>query len=81
MSLPDVCHVTSKPEHFVLTQAQLDEYIRRLEEAERSISTAEAQISERDQRIVELERLLDCMGKVSLHICLSFCINKEIMSM
>ncbi|XP_067341932.1 myocardial zonula adherens protein isoform X2 [Channa argus] len=44
-------------------QAQLDEYIRRLEEAERSIRTAEAKIAERDQRIIEVERLLDCMGK------------------
>ncbi|XP_044204711.1 myocardial zonula adherens protein isoform X1 [Thunnus albacares] len=44
-------------------QAQLDEYIRRLEEAERNIRTAEAKISERDQRISELERLLECMGK------------------
>ncbi|XP_034435826.1 myocardial zonula adherens protein isoform X4 [Hippoglossus hippoglossus] len=44
-------------------QAQLDEYIRRLEDAETHIRTAEAKISERDQRIIELERLLDCMSK------------------
>uniref|UniRef100_UPI0037E8DC5A myocardial zonula adherens protein isoform X2 n=1 Tax=Semicossyphus pulcher TaxID=241346 RepID=UPI0037E8DC5A len=44
-------------------QAQLDEYIRRLEEAESNIRIAAAKISERDQRIVELERLLDCMVK------------------
>ncbi|XP_072236630.1 myocardial zonula adherens protein isoform X2 [Leuresthes tenuis] len=44
-------------------QAQLDEYIRRLEEAERNIRMAEAKIAERDQRIMEVERLLDCMGK------------------
>ncbi|XP_023140978.2 myocardial zonula adherens protein isoform X1 [Amphiprion ocellaris] len=44
-------------------QAQLDEYIRRLEEAERNIKIAEAKIAERDQRIIEVERLLDCMGK------------------
>ncbi|XP_043994547.1 myocardial zonula adherens protein isoform X2 [Gambusia affinis] len=43
-------------------QAQLDEYIRRLEEAERNLRTAEAKIAERDQRIVEVERLLSCMG-------------------
>ncbi|XP_075966265.1 myocardial zonula adherens protein [Anarhichas minor] len=43
-------------------QAQLDEYIRRLEEAERNIRIAEAKIAERDQRIIEVERLLDCMG-------------------
>uniref|UniRef100_A0A1A7XLL3 Polymerase (RNA) II (DNA directed) polypeptide M n=2 Tax=Iconisemion striatum TaxID=60296 RepID=A0A1A7XLL3_9TELE len=48
-------------------QAQLDEYIRRLEEAERNIRIAEAKIAERDQRIVEVERLLDCMGKEKLH--------------
>ncbi|XP_031702703.1 myocardial zonula adherens protein-like isoform X2 [Anarrhichthys ocellatus] len=45
-------------------QAQLDEYIRRLEEAERNIRIAEAKIAERDQRILEVERLLDCMGNV-----------------
>ncbi|GAA6227805.1 myocardial zonula adherens protein-like isoform X2 [Lates japonicus] len=44
-------------------QAQLNEYIRRLEEAERNIRIAEAKIAERDQRIIEVERLLDCMGK------------------
>ncbi|CAN9507057.1 unnamed protein product [Ophioblennius macclurei] len=44
-------------------QAQLDEYIRRLEEAENKIKVAEAKIAERDQRIIEVERLLDCMGK------------------
>nr|XP_040019317.1 protein GRINL1A isoform X2 [Gasterosteus aculeatus aculeatus] len=44
-------------------QAQLDEYIRRLEEAEKNIRIAEAKIAERDQRIVELERLLGCMEK------------------
>ncbi|XP_029354884.1 protein GRINL1A isoform X3 [Echeneis naucrates] len=43
-------------------QAQLDQYIRRLEEAEANIRIAEAKIAERDQRIVEVERLLDCMG-------------------
>ncbi|XP_027870632.1 myocardial zonula adherens protein isoform X2 [Xiphophorus couchianus] len=43
-------------------QAQLDEYIRRLEEAEMNLRTAEAKIAERDQRIVEVERLLSCMG-------------------
>lgn len=47
------------------TQAQLDEYIRRLEEAERTITAAEAKIAERDRRVAEVERLLDCMGKVS----------------
>lgn len=50
---------------FSHTQAQLDEYIRRLEEADRNIKMAEAKIAERDQRIVEVERLLDCMEKVS----------------
>lgn len=42
----------------------MDEYIRRLEEAEKNIRIAEAKIAERDQRIVELERLLGCMEKV-----------------
>lgn len=47
-----------------LTQAQLDDYITRLEEAEAKIRAAEAKIAEKDQRIVEVERLLGCMGKV-----------------
>lgn len=47
-----------------LTQAQLDDYILRLEEAEGKIRAAEAKIAEKDQRIVEVERLLGCMGKV-----------------
>lgn len=50
--------------NLILTKAQLDEYIRRLEETERSLRTAEAKIAERDERIIEVERLLDCMGKV-----------------
>uniref|UniRef100_A0A667Y6I8 Myocardial zonula adherens protein n=1 Tax=Myripristis murdjan TaxID=586833 RepID=A0A667Y6I8_9TELE len=44
-------------------QAQLDVYIMRLEEAERNAKIAEAKIAERDQRISEVERLLDCMGQ------------------
>ncbi|XP_028258115.1 myocardial zonula adherens protein isoform X2 [Parambassis ranga] len=44
-------------------QAQIDNYIKRLEEAERNIQIAEAKIAERDQRIIEVERLLDCMGR------------------
>lgn len=36
----------------------------RLEEAEGKIKAAEAKIAEKDQRIVEVERLLGCMGKV-----------------
>ncbi|XP_059927230.1 myocardial zonula adherens protein isoform X2 [Gadus macrocephalus] len=44
-------------------QAQIDEYVRRLEEAETTSRTAQAQVAERDQRIGELERLLDCMGQ------------------
>uniref|UniRef100_A0A8C5NGT5 Myocardial zonula adherens protein n=1 Tax=Gouania willdenowi TaxID=441366 RepID=A0A8C5NGT5_GOUWI len=49
-------------------QQQLDEYIRRLEEAESNIKIAEAKIAERDQRIIEVERLLDCMGKEKGHL-------------
>lgn len=45
-------------------QAQLDDYIMRLEEAEGKIRAAEAKIAEKDQRIMEVERLLGCMGKV-----------------
>uniref|UniRef100_A0A1A7ZPW0 Polymerase (RNA) II (DNA directed) polypeptide M n=1 Tax=Nothobranchius furzeri TaxID=105023 RepID=A0A1A7ZPW0_NOTFU len=57
-------------------QAQLDEYIRRLEKAERNIMIADVKIAERDQRILEVERLLDCMGKVvqSLPDFVFFCL-------
>ncbi|XP_067258038.1 myocardial zonula adherens protein isoform X1 [Chanodichthys erythropterus] len=44
-------------------QAQLDDYMRRLEEAERNAQIAEAKIAERDQRITEVERLLNCMAQ------------------
>lgn len=50
--------------HVSFSKAQLDEYIRRLEETEQSLRAAEAKIVEKDQRIIEVERLLDCMGKV-----------------
>ncbi|XP_054627416.1 myocardial zonula adherens protein isoform X4 [Dunckerocampus dactyliophorus] len=49
-------------EEIEILQVKLDEYIRRLEEAELNIKIAEAKIAERDDRICELERLLDCMG-------------------
>ncbi|KAJ0056176.1 hypothetical protein NL108_003470, partial [Boleophthalmus pectinirostris] len=56
-------------------QAQLDKYIRRLEEAEKTIKNAEAKIAERDQRILEVERLLNCMGneKSQLQMKLQTC--------
>lgn len=41
--------------------------MRRLEEAERNMKLAEAKIAERDQRISEVERLLDCMAQVRLY--------------
>lgn len=44
-------------------QAQIDEYVRRLEEAEKNAKIAEAKIAERDLRISEVERLLGCMGE------------------
>nr|XP_046201913.1 myocardial zonula adherens protein isoform X2 [Oncorhynchus gorbuscha] len=49
-------------------QAQIDEYISRLEEAEKNAKIAEAKIAERDQRISEVERLLDCMGQEKGHL-------------
>nr|XP_046204418.1 myocardial zonula adherens protein-like isoform X2 [Oncorhynchus gorbuscha] len=49
-------------------QAQIDEYIRRLEEEEKNAKIAEAKIAERDQRISEVERLLDCMGQERGHL-------------
>ncbi|XP_029497409.1 myocardial zonula adherens protein-like isoform X2 [Oncorhynchus nerka] len=49
-------------------QAQIDEYIRRLEEEEKNAKIAEAKIAERDQRISEVERLLDCMGQEKGHL-------------
>ena len=47
-----------------MLQAQIDEYVKRLEEAEKNAKILEAKIAERDQRISEVERLLDCMGQV-----------------
>uniref|UniRef100_A0A667Y6J3 Myocardial zonula adherens protein n=1 Tax=Myripristis murdjan TaxID=586833 RepID=A0A667Y6J3_9TELE len=69
-----------------IEKLQLDVYIMRLEEAERNAKIAEAKIAERDQRISEVERLLDCMGQVkqmiSLHMELSgrcsFCRSKQL---
>ncbi|KAF4091074.1 hypothetical protein AMELA_G00033040 [Ameiurus melas] len=54
-------------------QAQLEEYIRRLEEAERNMRLAEAKIAERDQRISEVERLLDCMVQEKAHLTQKLC--------
>uniref|UniRef100_A0A8C7ZQS3 Myocardial zonula adherens protein n=1 Tax=Oryzias sinensis TaxID=183150 RepID=A0A8C7ZQS3_9TELE len=44
-------------------QARLDEYIKRLEDVERNLKIAEDKIAEKDQRIIEVDRLLECMGK------------------
>ncbi|KAK7176074.1 hypothetical protein R3I93_000364 [Phoxinus phoxinus] len=44
-------------------QAQLDDYMSRLEEAEKNAQIAEAKIAERDLRITEVERLLNCMAQ------------------
>ncbi|XP_053472956.1 myocardial zonula adherens protein isoform X1 [Ictalurus furcatus] len=54
-------------------QAQLEEYMRRLEEAERNMRLAEAKIAERDQRISEVERLLDCMAQEKAHLTQKLC--------
>ncbi|XP_035376846.1 myocardial zonula adherens protein isoform X2 [Electrophorus electricus] len=54
-------------------RAQLEDYTCRLEEAERNMRLAEAKIAERDQRISEVERLLDCMaqekGELTQKLC------------
>lgn len=55
-------------------QAQLDDYMKRLEEAERNAQIAEAKIAERDQRIAEVERLLNCMAQVNNISWLSLCV-------
>ncbi|XP_036391787.1 myocardial zonula adherens protein-like [Megalops cyprinoides] len=44
-------------------QAQIADYVRQIEEAEKNAKIAEAKIAERDQRISEVERLLACMGQ------------------
>ncbi|TSK20039.1 Myocardial zonula adherens protein [Bagarius yarrelli] len=54
-------------------QAQLNNYIRRLEEAERNIKLVEAKVAERDQRITEVERLLDCMAQEKAHLTQRLC--------
>ncbi|XP_042558683.1 myocardial zonula adherens protein isoform X2 [Clupea harengus] len=43
-------------------QAQIDVYVKRIEELEKNARIAEAKIAEREQRVSELERLMDCMG-------------------
>lgn len=48
--------------------------MRRLEEAERNAQIAEAKIAERDQRITEVERLLNCMAQVNNISWLSLCL-------
>ncbi|XP_058237927.1 myocardial zonula adherens protein isoform X2 [Hemibagrus wyckioides] len=54
-------------------QAQLEEYMSRLEEAERNMRIVEAKIAERDQRISEVERLLDCMAQEKAHLTQKLC--------
>ncbi|XP_026793392.1 myocardial zonula adherens protein isoform X2 [Pangasianodon hypophthalmus] len=54
-------------------KAQLEEYMRRLEEAERNMTLAEAKIAERDQKISEVERLLDCMAQEKAHLIQKLC--------
>ncbi|XP_046696547.1 myocardial zonula adherens protein isoform X2 [Silurus meridionalis] len=54
-------------------QAQLEEYMRRLDEAETNMRLAEAKIAERDQRISEVERLLDCMAHEKAHLTEKLC--------
>ncbi|KAJ8343535.1 hypothetical protein SKAU_G00308640 [Synaphobranchus kaupii] len=44
-------------------QAEISAYVRRIEEAEQNGRIAEAKIAERDERISEVERLMDCMGQ------------------
>ncbi|KAL2077025.1 hypothetical protein ACEWY4_026529 [Coilia grayii] len=49
-------------------QAQIDMYVKRIEELERNARVAEAKMADRDQRIQELQRLLDCMGVEKDHL-------------
>ncbi|XP_063049727.1 myocardial zonula adherens protein-like, partial [Engraulis encrasicolus] len=49
-------------------QAQIDVYVKRIEELERNAREAETKIAERDQRILELQRLTDAMGKEKNHL-------------
>ncbi|XP_051568979.1 myocardial zonula adherens protein-like isoform X2 [Myxocyprinus asiaticus] len=54
-------------------QAQLDDYLRRLEEAEKNAKIAEAKITERDKRIAEVERLLNCMAQEKCDLIKKLC--------
>ncbi|XP_072527591.1 myocardial zonula adherens protein isoform X2 [Salminus brasiliensis] len=54
-------------------QAQLEEYMRRLEEAERNVKLAEEKIAERDQRIGEVERLMHCMAQEKSQLTQKLC--------
>ncbi|KAK1160729.1 myocardial zonula adherens protein-like isoform X1 [Acipenser oxyrinchus oxyrinchus] len=44
-------------------QAQANEYIRQIQEANEKVRIAEEKINEKDQRIGELDRLILCMGE------------------
>ncbi|XP_041082416.1 myocardial zonula adherens protein-like [Polyodon spathula] len=44
-------------------QAQANEYIRQIQEANEKVRLAEEKINEKDQRIGELDRLILCMGE------------------
>ncbi|XP_066510568.1 myocardial zonula adherens protein-like isoform X1 [Hoplias malabaricus] len=54
-------------------QAQLEEYMRRLEEAEEKVKHLEQEIAQRDQRIIEVERLLDCMAQEKSQLTEKLC--------
>ncbi|KAI4900198.1 hypothetical protein NFI96_017683 [Prochilodus magdalenae] len=54
-------------------QAQLEDYMMRLEEAEMNVKLAHEKIAERDQRISDLERLLDCMAQEKSQLIQKLC--------
>ncbi|XP_076853406.1 myocardial zonula adherens protein isoform X2 [Brachyhypopomus gauderio] len=57
--------------------AQLEDYTRRLEEAETNVRLAEVKIAERDQRINEVERLLDCMAQEKGQLTEKLCVCEK----
>lgn len=48
---------------FVL-QEETNSFLKAIEEANKKMQAAEISLEEKDQRIGELDRLIECMGKV-----------------
>ncbi|MBN3296299.1 MYZAP protein, partial [Amia calva] len=48
-------------------QARIDDYVKQIEETNEKVKIMEAKIIERDERLIELERLIGCMEQEKSH--------------